>query len=198
LYVKDSIVRENNHSGIYIEPPVGTTAQVSIDNTRTENNVLFGIYFFARAKGTINRSVASGGSFGFAATNGNTVDPANASVVTISNSVTSQNGTYGISAWGTGTKALVQESTASNSLIGFTVYGGAQMSIQHCASLDNGNGVNAQDAGTFVRVSNSTITNSTVYGFYQSNGAVFESRGNNTVRGNNPDTAGIITVIAGT
>jgi hypothetical protein len=200
LYVKDTIVRDNNHSGIFVEAPVGSTAQVSIDNTRAENNYWFGIYLFARARGTVNRSVTSGGinASGIAVNNGNSGDAANASTVAINDCATSNQGGIGISALGAGTKVVAQNSTASGSAGGFMADEGGQVTIQHCEVFDNHYGVLAEDTGSIVRVSNSTITNNS-YGFYQTNNALFESRGNNTVRGNTiADTFGVITVIPGT
>ena len=153
LYVKDSLSRDNN-GGIDVDPPVGNTAQVSIDNTRVENNANGnGIRFFARTTGTISRTVASGNNNGIQVNDGGTSDAANASTANISDCVVSNNSAAGISVFGTGSVA---------------------------------------------RVSNSTVTNNS-FGFLQVGvGNVFESRSNNTVRGNATDTSGVITPIAGT
>ena len=50
--------------------------------------------------------------------------------------------------------------------------------------------------GTVMRVSNSTAVNNGT-GFSQGSSAVFESRGNNTVRGNTTNISGTITAIGG-
>jgi hypothetical protein len=198
LYVKDTVVRDNPHAGIYVEAPAGGAAQVSVDNVRAENN-LFGIYLFARAKGTINRSIASGGAFGIVVNNGNSGDAANASVAAISDCVALLNSTDGFAAYGTGSKAVAQDSTASGSgVVGFRADDGGEMSVQHCVAINNHFGVHAEDAGTVARVSDSTVTNN-IYGFNQTTNALFESRGNNTVRSNTTaETSGLITVIPGT
>ena len=62
------------------------------------------------------------------------------------------------------------------------------------------NGVAAEGGagGVHLRVTNSTVTENGLYGFYQSGTAVFESLGNNLVAGNQTgDTVGMITLIAG-
>jgi hypothetical protein len=49
-----------------------------------------------------------------------------------------------------------------------------------------------------MRVSNSTATNNFGFGFLNFNvEGTFESRGNNTVRGNPTNTSGTITIISG-
>jgi len=73
---------------------------------------------------------------------------------------------------------------------------GAQLNAENCVAANNfldGFRVNGS-ATTIVRVSNSTATNNT-NGFRQT-GGVFESRGNNTVRGNTSNTVGLITPIS--
>jgi Right handed beta helix region len=200
LFVKDSIVRDNNHTGIFVEAPVGTTAEVSIDNTRAENNYWFGIYLFARAKGSISRSVTSGGTnaSGIVVNNGNSGDAANASTVAISDCAASHQGADGFAALGTGSRAVVRDSSATGCNVGFRADDGGELSVEHCVALNNNSGLFAEDAGSVMRVSNSAATNNN-YGFHQITNALFESRGNNTVRGNTiADTFGVITLISGT
>ena len=76
----------------------------------------------------------------------------------------------------------------------------AELSCEECVSSNNGYGfaVDAVSGGVAtIRVSHSTATNNTSFGFVQAGAGVFESLGNNLVRGNNgTDTSGTITVIA--
>ena len=74
------------------------------------------------------------------------------------------------------------------------------MNIESSVASNNGFSGIAAFSGT-VRVSNSTVTNNGLFGFdTTNNGSTFESRGNNTVAGNNGGGAqisGTITVITG-
>jgi hypothetical protein len=75
----------------------------------------------------------------------------------------------------------------------------AELNCEECVSLNNGNGflvgAIAASAAT-IRVAYSTATNNTSFGFNQSGTGVFESLGNNLVRGNSSgDTVGTIGVV---
>ena len=75
----------------------------------------------------------------------------------------------------------------------------AELSCEECVSSNNGYGfaVILSGGAATIRVSHSTATNNTSNGFVQSSTGVFESLGNNLVRGNTGgDTSGTITVIA--
>ena len=75
----------------------------------------------------------------------------------------------------------------------------AELSCEECVASNNDSGfvVFATAGGVAtIRVSRSTATNNTTYGFTQVGTGVFESLGNNLVRGNaNGNTSGTITVI---
>ena len=75
----------------------------------------------------------------------------------------------------------------------------AELSCEECVSSNNstGFGVNALSGGTTtIRVSHSTATNNTSFGFVQMSAGVFRSLGNNLVDGNTSgDLSGTITVI---
>jgi hypothetical protein len=147
IFVKDTIVRNNGNTGIYIATSTGTV-RASIDNCRAERNNL-GFLAFTNSRVTINRSVASG------------------------------NGLYGFSTFsnasGTTTELNCEECVSSNNAYGFYVAAGS-------------------GAAATIRVSHSTATNNGA-GFWQVGTGVFESLGNNLVRGNGTDISGTITVI---
>ena len=100
-------------------------------------------------------------------------------------------------------RVTVNRSVASGNLngTGFLAVGvgsgvTAELSCAGCVSSNNFNGfaVNAISGAATIRVSHSTATNNTNTGF-QAGAGVFESLGNNLVRGNGTNTVGTITVI---
>ncbi len=56
--------------------------------------------------------------------------------------------------------------------------------------------MDSSNAGSFMRVSNSTLTGN-IYGFYQSNGASLRSRGTNTIEGNTTNIFGTVDLFGG-
>jgi len=76
---------------------------------------------------------------------------------------------------------------------------GAELDVDNCLVFNNaaaGISIDSVSSAGTVRVSNSTVINNGI-GFKNSVG-VFQSRGNNTVRGNGNNTQGTITLISGT
>jgi hypothetical protein len=150
---------------------------IFIKDTITSNNSGDGI-FIQTNTGTVRaaidncRSERNGGN-GFTAFNN--------SRVTINRSVASGNTSVGFDAASGGSGATTElnceECVASN-----TNYGFAVLSF-------------SGEAAT-IRVSHSTATNNDSVGFNQAGTGVFESLGNNFVRGNGTDTTGTITTIA--
>lgn len=98
-------------------------------------------------------------------------------IITVRNSIASGNGLYGF----------------------YAAFAGTKMSVENCsASNNNGGGIVAFE-NSVMRVSNSTVNENNGPGLLNSeNRALFESRGNNTVRGNSPNVLGTITLISGT
>ena len=99
-------------------------------------------------------------------------------------------------------KATISDSVIAGHAIGLSLQEGSsgELNVERCTVSNNsGAGISIQSAlshnGT-VRVSNSTVTNNGV-GFENSSG-IFQSRGNNMVRGNGQNTVGTITVVSGT
>lgn len=135
-------------------------------------------------------TVARSGRYGF-----NIVNNAR---VTISNSIAAGSASTGFLVSGSG-RLTVSNSTAANNGIGggFGAVTGAQMNVESCIAEENFYGMIAEGTGTVMRVSNSMAVNNN-YGFYQLSSALFESRGNNTVRGNaSSNVVGAITIIGG-
>lgn len=119
---------------------------------------------------------------------------------TIDNCRLERNGTnsngFGIYAF-TNSLVTVSDTVAANNGQGF-VAEDSQLNAENCVAANNTlNGFRVAGGGTsIIRVSNSAATNNAT-GFNQAAG-LFESRGNNTVRGNTANTAGTITAITGT
>jgi hypothetical protein len=137
--------------------------------------------------------------------------------VFIKDSISRNNGALGIF-FGSGI-GTIERTRLENNNIGITVTG-ATVTARGCLSSGNSVGFLAQLSGELniensvasnnalgiynfigtVRVSNSTVTNNTSFGFANGSSGTFESRGNNTVAGNNgggAQTTGTITPISG-
>jgi len=121
---------------------------------------------------------------------------------TIDNCRLERNGTtnegFGIFAF-TNSRVTVSDTVAASNGLGFVAEDGAQLNAENCVAANNtSDGFRVAGTGTpaIMRVSNSAATNNAT-GFRQTTGT-FESRLNNTVRGNTANTAGTITMIAGT
>jgi hypothetical protein len=116
----------------------------------------------------------------------------------ITNSIMSDNGNHGfyLSTTGVGRAQISHSMAANNGVHGFFV-NGDELNIEYSIARGNSQAGMVNSGGATIRVSNSVSTNNQ-YGFANLAGS-FESRGNNTVRGNSAgDTAGTITVISGT
>ena len=153
-------------------------SHIFIKDTITRNNGDSGIVI-TTSTGTVRASIDNcrserNGNYGFFAYNN--------SRVTINRSVASGNGGGGFFAF--------------SNVSGVT----AELSCEECVSSNNGYGffVSTLSGGAAtIRVSHSTATNNNFNGFVQFGTGVFESLGNNLVRGNTGgDTSGTITVIA--
>jgi hypothetical protein len=96
----------------------------------------------------------------------------------------------------------VSVNNTGNGFLTFTAAAAAELNLENVGASFNGtNGVKCDGANSTVRVSNSVVSNNTSFGF-NNNAGTFESRTNNTVRGNNggsvnPQTSGAITGIPG-
>lgn len=97
--------------------------------------------------------------------------------------------------------------TASNSVIhqsfvAFTAHnagtqGGVEMNIDNCVAAHGSTGMYVSGTGLTMRVTDSISVNHSNIGFGQGSGAVFETRGNNMVRGNAINISGTLTGIGG-
>jgi hypothetical protein len=178
LHVEACVISGFTNNGINVSLNT-VDDQIFIKDTITRNNGLQGIQIRTNnLNGPIRASIDNcrserNGNAGFFASKNTRV--------TINRSVASGNGTYGFYAF--------------TSTTGTT----AELSCQNCVANNNNFGfvvdaVNAAAATMYV--THSTATNNTVAGFLQSGGGVFESLGNNFVRGSgNSDTNGSITII---
>ena len=176
LHVEGCVISGFSSRGINVNL-TADGSYIFIKDTITRNNGNAGVSITTTI-GTVKASIDNCRSernlaFGFFA--------ANNSLVTINRSVASGNGNYGFWAYGNFSGATAQlnceECVASNNDYGFYVLG-----------LSGGVAT--------IRVADSTATNNT-YGFFRDTGGLFESLGNNLVRGNGTNTSGTITIVGG-
>ena len=176
LHVEGCVISGFTGNGINVNL-TADGSHIFVKDTITRNNGTYGI-IITTSTGTVRasidncRSERNGFHAFYASLN---------SRVTINRSVASGNGGVGFDA-----RSDVSGATA-------------ELSCAECVSSNNTDGFDVVASGggaATIRVSRSTATNNTAYGFVQS-GGVFESLGNNLVRGNTSgNTSGTITVIA--
>jgi len=173
LHVEDCVISGFAGNGISVDL-TADGSHIFIKDTIVRNNSLAGI-FIQTSTGTVRASIdncrAERNTFhGFYA--------ANNSRVTINRSVASSNDDTGF--------------------LAFSVSGATtELNCEECVSSNNTRGflVNAFSSAATIRVSHSTATNNSSLGFAKFSLGVFESLGNNFVRGNGTDTSGTITPI---
>jgi parallel beta-helix repeat protein len=119
----------------------------------------------------------------------------------IDNCRAERNQVFGFWIWDNA-KVTIKRSIASGNAYGFYVTSSvaastAELNCDKCISSNNSIGfyVEAASGAATMRVSHSTATNNTSNGFLQINPGLFESLGNNLVRGNGANTSGTITVV---
>ncbi len=108
-------------------------------------------------------------------------------------------GGYGLFARGN-SRVTVRNTVAANNGSGFVAEDTAVLNAENCVATNNtaaGFRVGGGTGASTMRVSNSVATTN-VTGFQQTGTGVFQSRQNNTVRGNTTETTGVIIPITGT
>ena len=161
LHVEGCVISGFTDNGIIVNL-TADGSRIFIKDTITRNNGLYGI-FIVTGTGIVRASIDNcrserNGGRGFCASDN--------SLVTINRSVASGNSSVGFFAF----------SNASGTTT-------TELSCEECVSSNNSSGFGVTGASATIRVSHSTATNNTGFGFVQS-GGVFESLGNNLVRGN--------------
>lgn len=120
-------------------------------------------------------------------------------VVTIDNCRLEDSG-VGLLSLGGGTVIAMRDSiVAGNRTAGLALEGDTELNIDNSMVSNNGTiGIDVR-TGALARVSNSTVTNNVVAGLSNSafSPGIIETRGNNTVRGNDKDITGTVTAISG-
>src|SRR5438132_3266371 len=166
LFISELIARENG-TAIFVDGRTGLPSSASIDHALMEGN--FDGLRVDNATVAIRNSVAAhNGDTGFwahANVSGTTAD------LSADNCQASHNGDGFYAGGGAGTSRLMVSNSVASSSVSYAII-----------AITNGT----------VRASNNTVTRNN-YGFVQASNGVFESRGNNTVRGNNTETIGTIT-----
>jgi len=127
-----------------------------------------------------------------------------AGLATIDNTRLERNGPGAASGFGlfanNNSRVTVRNTVAANNGTGFVAEDTAVLNAENCVATNNtaiGFRVGGGTGTSTMRVSNSVATNNGV-GFQQSGAGTFQSRLNNTVRGNTTETTGVIIPITGT
>ena len=128
----------------------------------------------------------------------------NAGLATIDNTRLERNGPGAASGFGlfanSNARVTVRNTVTANNGVGFVAEGTAVLNAENCIATNNttaGFRVGGTAGVSTMRVSNSVATNNGT-GFQQSGSGMFQSRLNNTVRGNTTETMGVIIPIIGT
>jgi hypothetical protein len=175
LHVEDCVISGFTGNGININL-AADGSYIFVKDTITRNNAAYGIQT-TTSTGTVRASIDNCRA---ERNNGTGFFASNNSRVTIKRSVASSNGSTGFYAF----------DIASGSTV--------ELNCEECVSSNNGDGfaVTASSGGAAtIRVSHSTATNNTGFGFTQSSSGVFKSLVNNLVEGNGTDTNGAIAAI---
>jgi hypothetical protein len=194
LTVENCVIGNMPNSSIYVEAP----AAVRIIDTTIRGNADIGVFLRGGARATIARSAIGG--------NGNAGievwgSPGTTTTADITDSIIDDN-TNGVFVYSTDAFAVVKVSVRDSQMVRNSVngavaysYGGAAVTLSVSNSIvsNNGNGIATITTATRAWASGNTVSDNG-FGLLQNQG-VFESAGNNAVRNNGTDTAGIITVI---
>jgi hypothetical protein len=167
LFVSNTIVRNCGQSGIYITGSAGAPSWATVTGTLVEHNG-FGLLVDNAEVMAVDVVASTNSNEGFFV-RGNTGETA---ILSLERCLAVLNAGVGMAADNNGGTALL---TVSNS-----------------ASNRNGWGIYTAGTGDTARVTHSTVTLNRNDGFIIT-GGVFESAGNNTVRGNGTDVFGTIT-----
>ncbi len=154
IFIKDTIVRNNVFTGIFITTTTGTV-RASINGCRSENNGGNGFYAYTRSRVTVSNSVAAGNSAtGFYAVShvsGATAEM-NADHCVSSNNF---NGFYVESfGGGTATMRVARSTVTNNTEIGFKQFPGGTFQVLAGTNMVEGNGTNK--LGTITAVGTDT------------------------------------------
>ena len=175
LHIEGCVISGFTNVGIYVDLSADGS-HIFVKDTIVRNNGNAGVYI-TTSTGTVRASIDNcrsqrNGSYGFGAVSN--------SMVTINRSVASGNANAGFYA------------------VSFDPGAPTELSCEECVSSNNISGFHVQvltGGVATIRVSHSTATHHTGYGFIQ-DGGVFESLGNNFVRGNAfGATSGTIAVV---
>ena len=145
LFIKDSILRNNGGSGIFLANAADTgTLSATIERTRMENNASGGGADFRFAKVTLRDSLASGNAFtGILASDG--------SEVTVESCVATNNGNHGIAAFNGGIVRVSNSTATNNTQFGFRNDGTSTFESRENSTV-RGNGL-GNTSGTITPIS---------------------------------------------
>jgi hypothetical protein len=195
------ILRGLNINGLGATRGVSMTSgsSLSVENCVISNFATSGVFVNAAANVRIVDTVARGSYDGIFVQGGASVEVSRSTLV--GNTQTGLFVSGDIPA--TDTKGSVSDSVSTGNGYGYVAanFGGtgtARLTVTRSTASNNLEGILAQQGGgaITVTVSNSSVSGNT-YGFDNSPASVFESLGNNTLRGNGTNASGTITPVSG-
>ena len=168
LLIADTVSRANGDDGLRVEGE-GTTARLTVDNSRFENNGGDGLEVRG-ARSTITRSVASGnGGHGILHIGGNT---------SVSWTTTTNNAGDGI-AQGDGDMSVSWTTATNNAEHGYAVTDGGVMIIESSVGSKNaGHGLYVMESSSYALISTSVLMDNTLHSIR--NDGFVQTRRNNT------------------
>jgi nitrous oxidase accessory protein NosD len=168
LLVKDTYLRGNTNTGIYISLSSGA-ATASLEHCQLEKNS-YGVYVSAASPGTAKVVVRN--------------------TTAVGNGVTGA----GYYATGTGVQLTVENSAASYGSTGFYAIDSAKLNMKNCTSVNNSYGVATASSGTKVCLESCGLFNNSSYGLYAPDGTVLISDSVLTGNGTGIYKAGAATI----
>lgn len=146
VFFLDSVARDNGSRGIFVSG-FGTSARLTIDNGRFEENTNSGVYVLG-GSATITRSVANGNALGFVSDNAE---------VMVERSVAAYNNSAGYSLTNSGQMTLDASQAHDNVPFGLVVESGGTARVSNSVFVNNGHGI-SNLGGTVLTRQNNTVS----------------------------------------
>ena len=199
LSIENCVISNLLNFGIRVS---GNTV-VQVTDTIIRDNTAFGILLENGVTATITRAVVRGASsIGDGIRAQGTASEISTTTVNITDTTLTGN-LNGVNVGSNSANAIVRVSLHDNRVVSNSNYGlaassslGASVTLSASNNIvsNNGIGIAAFNTSTKVIASGNTVTHNIGAGL-SNGGSVFESAGNNTVRGNIPDVSGVITTV---
>jgi len=148
VFFLDSVARDNGLRGIFVSG-FGTSARLTIDNGRFEENLNSGVYVLG-ASAAITRSVANGNALGFVS---------DGAEVMVERSVAAFNNSAGYSLLNGGQMTLDASQAHDNVPFGLVVESGGTARVSNSVFVNNGHGISNLSGTVWTRQNNTVSGN---------------------------------------